>query len=160
MKENLNPQEWVAVRNTPHIVVLATAQAGSSGFFGTIGEMMTAGKAVFDATTHANELIREIAGQDEVKAAQASIRAEIEQGDPADVRAWIRAEATAKVKQSMTILRMRAPEQCEPYAAWLKSLAQRVAESSKEGGFLGFGGERVSEGERVFLAELDAAIGS
>ena len=37
-------------------------------------------------------------------------------------------------------------------------IAQKVAESSTEGGFLGFGGERVSEGERAFLSELKGAL--
>jgi hypothetical protein len=35
-----------------------------------------------------------------------------------------------------------------------------VANASTEGGFLGFGGERVSEGERQFLAQLNALVGT
>jgi len=158
VRENFNTQEWTAVRNAPHLVILATAQAGSSGVFGTVGEMMTAGKAVFEATTHENELIRLIAASAEVKESQTAIRADIESANPPDVKAWIHQEALAKVKQSLVILNMRAPEERAAYATWLRSLAQRVAESSKEGGFLGFGGERVSEGERAFLAELDQAL--
>ena len=41
----------------------------------------------------------------------------------------------------------------------MKALARRVAEAAKEGSFLGFGGERVSEGERQMLAKLDGALG-
>jgi hypothetical protein len=33
-----------------------------------------------------------------------------------------------------------------------------VAEASKEGGFLGFGGVQVSEAERTTLAEISAAL--
>ena len=40
----------------------------------------------------------------------------------------------------------------------VKSLGKRVAEAAKEGSFLGFGGERVSEGERQMLAKLDRAL--
>ena len=38
-------------------------------------------------------------------------------------------------------------------------LTQRVTRAASEGGILGFGGERVSEGERVFLSELAEALG-
>ena len=41
----------------------------------------------------------------------------------------------------------------------LKVIGEKVAQASTEGGFLGFGGERVSEGERQFLSKLDAALG-
>jgi hypothetical protein len=33
-----------------------------------------------------------------------------------------------------------------------------AAEASSEGGFLGFGGVRVSDAEKATLAELDAAL--
>jgi hypothetical protein len=35
-----------------------------------------------------------------------------------------------------------------------------VAEASKEGGFLGFGGVQVSEAEKATLAEIAAALGT
>lgn len=157
-REKFNPEEWAALRNTPHLVVLATATAGSSGIFGTIGEMMTAGKAVFEATTHTNEAIRLLAAKDEAKLAQDSIREEIKTSEPKDVAVWLREQALAKVRQSITILKFKSPEDRDPFAAWLRDLGKRVAEASKEGGFLGFGGERVSADERTFLAELDTAL--
>jgi hypothetical protein len=35
-----------------------------------------------------------------------------------------------------------------------------VAEASKEGGFLGFGGVQVSEAEKATLAEIATALGT
>jgi hypothetical protein len=40
----------------------------------------------------------------------------------------------------------------------LGGIAERIANASKEGGFLGFGGERVSEGERQFLDRLKGLL--
>ena len=156
--EKFNPNEWSALRNVPHLVVLATATAGASGIFGTIGEMMTAGKAVFEATTHTNELIRMVAAKDESKAAQDAIREEIKTSEPKDVPVWLRDQALARTRQAISILNFKSPEDRDPFANWLRDLAKRVAEASKEGGFLGFGGERVSAEERAFLAELDTAL--
>jgi hypothetical protein len=41
----------------------------------------------------------------------------------------------------------------------LGGIAEKIANASKEGGFLGFGGERVSEGERVFIGKLNELLG-
>jgi hypothetical protein len=37
-------------------------------------------------------------------------------------------------------------------------IAQKVANAAKEGAFLGFGGERVSDAEEVVLHDLTAAL--
>jgi len=38
------------------------------------------------------------------------------------------------------------------------SVAENVAKAAKEGGFLGFGGERVSEGEKALFADLGRVL--
>ncbi len=40
----------------------------------------------------------------------------------------------------------------------MTKIANGVAEAAKEGGFLGFGGERVSENEEALLKDLSTAI--
>ena len=42
--------------------------------------------------------------------------------------------------------------------AWLRQVSHNVAEASKEGGFLGFGGVTVSDAEKATLGEIDAAL--
>ena len=39
------------------------------------------------------------------------------------------------------------------------SVAQKVSEAAKEGGFLGFGGTQVSEQEAATIKELSTALG-
>jgi hypothetical protein len=46
------------------------------------------------------------------------------------------------------------PEDADTYRAWLKAAAQEAANAAKEGGFLGFRAERVSEGEQRMLDRL------
>jgi hypothetical protein len=59
------------------------------------------------------------------------------------------------------LLREKASEQeSDEYKAWAMSIAKNVAKAAKEGGFLGFGGERVSEGEKQMFAKIAAAFGT
>jgi hypothetical protein len=60
----------------------------------------------------------------------------------------------------VTLLARKAPApEAEGYKRWLLTVAQRVAEAAKEGGFLGIGGVRVSEAEQATLAEIAGALG-
>jgi hypothetical protein len=64
-----------------------------------------------------------------------------------------------------TIRRARAAvdrmqgQDANEYRLWVITIAQKVAEASKEGGFLGIGGKRVSADETAALREIAEAIG-
>ena len=45
------------------------------------------------------------------------------------------------------------------FGRWLLAAAQAAADAGKEGGFLGFGAERVSAGEQQMLDQVRAALG-
>ena len=51
-----------------------------------------------------------------------------------------------------------SPEEAAEYKQWAMSVAANVAKAAKEGGVLGFGGERVSEGEKTLFAELGRVL--
>ena len=51
------------------------------------------------------------------------------------------------------------PEEAEAFRRWLLVAAQAAADAGKEGGFMGFGGERVSAGEQRMLEQVRAALG-
>ena len=47
-----------------------------------------------------------------------------------------------------------SPEEADAYREWLGAAAQEAANAAKEGGFMGFHAERVSEGEQRMLDKL------
>lgn len=51
------------------------------------------------------------------------------------------------------------PEELEAFRRWLLASAQAAADAGKEGGFLGFGAERVSAGEQRMLDQVRAVLG-
>ncbi len=64
-------------------------------------------------------------------------------------------------KQVAAILAVKAtPDESREYKEWSMSIAENVAKAAKEGGFLGFGGTRVSEGEIEAFAQIADALGT
>jgi hypothetical protein len=52
------------------------------------------------------------------------------------------------------------PEELAEFREWLRTAAQRAALAANEGGFLGFGGERVSEREQQMLETVGRIFGA
>jgi hypothetical protein len=50
------------------------------------------------------------------------------------------------------------PEEADAFSQWLVSSAQAAADAAKEGGFMGFGAELVSEREQAMLEQVRAAV--
>lgn len=62
-------------------------------------------------------------------------------------------------KQVGTILAAKVTAvQASEFKSWILSIARKVAEAVKEGGFLGVGGERISGEEQSMLKEMEKAL--
>ena len=73
----------------------------------------------------------------------------------------LRAHLLENSKQVAAILDAKAsPDEASEYKEWSMSIAENVAKAAKEGGFLGFGGTRVSEGEVEAFAQIADALGT
>jgi hypothetical protein len=66
--------------------------------------------------------------------------------------------AVGRLGAIMRTVESAAPDQAGPFRTFLLDVAQKTAEASREGGFLGFGGEKVSEAERRTLDRIAAAL--
>lgn len=51
-----------------------------------------------------------------------------------------------------------APDEAEAFGRWLVAAAQAAADAAKEGGFMGFGAEQVSEREKAMLDQVRSAV--
>ena len=52
------------------------------------------------------------------------------------------------------------PEETGAFSQWLLTAAQAAADAAKEGGFMGFGAEQVSQGEQNMLDQVRSALGT
>ena len=160
-KADFTSDEWEVLRDAPHLVILAVAFAGASGFFGSIAEAMAPSGILVEALKGSNQLLREICQKEEIQTSVKSIKNRVKAtGDLADIQAALRKEAIEKARVALDLLRQKgSPEDIAAYRDFLVTLGNQVANAAKEGAFLGFGGERVSEPERILLAELAEAMG-
>ncbi len=161
-RQSFTSEEWAALREAPALIALAVTIAGSSGLFGTIAETFGATSAMVEGMKSDSALVRAICTREELLAAQEGMKAKLQDvkaGDLATAQNRIRMAALGSLHRALDILAARAlPEDLAAYRALIHDIGQKVAHAATEGGFLGFGGERVSEGELTMLAAIRNAL--
>jgi hypothetical protein len=159
-KASFTPEEWDRILRGAMLAGMAVTAAEPSGVWGLIKESLAAGGALAEARadTDANELVRAVAADlataEGRTAAREGLQADLAGGEAAGIKP----KAITELRQVAALLDAKAPEDAPAFKAWLLRIAERVAEASKEGGFLGFGGVQVSEAERATLAEISDAL--
>jgi hypothetical protein len=161
-RTDFSPEQWQALRNAPQLVALATAAAGNSGLFGSLSEGMAMASTMAEALRGDQPLLKEIFSKDEMRAAQDQIKGTLKTlTDRTALNAHLQKAATDAVSAALAALSAKgATADTAAFRALLAGIGDKVANASSEGGFLGFGGERVSEGERQFLSQLNALVGN
>jgi hypothetical protein len=159
-KASFTPEEWTLLLEAPMLAGMAVSAAEPSGLFGMLKESFATGKLLVQAKSDvaANELVKAVAADYETaegrKAASEGLRAKLGGGQPADLKA----KALDGLRQVAALLAAKAPADAAAFKAWLSHVSQSVAEAASEGGFLGFGGVKVSEAEKATLAEIATAL--
>lgn len=160
-RASFTPEEWTKVLESVAVTGMAVTAAEPSGLWGMLKEALAGGAALAAAKAdpHANELIKAAIADYETPEGrtdvQESLKHRFEGAKPADVVP----RALEALRQASAILDAKAPADAPAFKAWLNAIAAKVAEASKEGGFLGFGGVQVSEAEKATLGEIAAALG-
>ena len=158
-KTDFTETEWEALRDAPHLVALSVAIAGGSGIFGSLKEAMAPAMALVEAAKGDNALLRDICQPDEMKASQSALRGKLKFTDIESLRSEFRIAALQVSKSALDLLNEKGfSDDAATFRNFLWNIGNRVAQAAKEGGFLGFGGERVSENERALLADLSGVL--
>jgi hypothetical protein len=159
-KADFTTQEWEVLRDLPHLVALSVATAGSSGPIGSIKEAFASLGPIIGAAKGNEELLRGVCERESLKEAQQSIRGSIQTGgDAKALRDQLQNAVADKAADANAILKRKgSPEDLTAYRQLVMDIADRTANAAKEGSFLGFGGERVSEGERAVIKRIAQAL--
>jgi hypothetical protein len=159
-KSDFTPDEWKMILGSPMLAGMAVTLADPSGLIGLLQEGMASGRAMLEAKSSpgANALVKELVADMETSEgrtiARAGMKAELTGKSPDEIKSQV----LSVLGQVGKILDAKAPQDSAAFKAWLKHVAEQVAEASTEGGFLGFGGVKVSDAEKASIADVAKAL--
>jgi len=155
MQTDYTPEEWKAISEAPVSVALLISMSDISGPIGLTQEIVAMGKSALESGKQSSSpLLHSIAISLESKDRAKPERPKAS-GKPEEVAQAMIDTIVADV----AIVEQKAPAEVDAYKSWLMAIAVQVANASKEGGFLGFGGTRVSGGEQAALERLATTLG-
>lgn len=170
IKEQFTEDEWFLLSSAPAMIGAAMSAAAPSGVIGTVKEM-TAGMrgSVQGLTDYPDSelitaLLEKAENWDEAKDKMADYRTKAKARlDGASVSS--REELQAIVLEDCATAAKLVDEKCSAdeaaiYKEWSVRIANMVAQAAKEGGILGFGGERVSAEETDLITRIEKALGA
>jgi hypothetical protein len=151
--------EWQRLGRAPLVAGMAISLADPGGPIEALKETGAALKTVLEAAEGGahGTFVQAVAGD----VAQKARRRESPLAGFKPSGATAREEILDELRAVNALLIEKAtPEEAAAFREWLKAAAQRAALAAKEGGFLGFNAERVSENEQQMLEQLGAIFGA
>ena len=150
--------EWGLLVGLPQSVMIAASAAETDGGRRTLAESEAGLDAIAAGRDSGNPLVRDVATELVERVGDPDTGAESAVVPLPDREAGL-AEVLTRARGAATLLTARAgPGDAAAYKHWLVGIAEQVVEAARSGGFLGIGGERVSESERRFVEELSTIL--
>lgn len=159
VREKIDQDEWQLLLDVPMMVGAAVMVAGKSGL-GTMKESFALAQHSIGAMKKYpdNALIQDIVEARfklKEKASIESFSSPMLKLTPEEFGEAV----TEKCTQVNALLADKASaDEASGYKQWIEEIADAVAHAAKEGGFLGFGGERYSEAEKQTVAKIQSAL--
>ena len=151
-KAEFNAEEWATLAAGPMVSGLAVIAADRGG---TVRETFALAKGIAQEQQEGDkpELVQELLGE------RPSPKAVLGGDEDKVTRAELPNRTDQVLREALALLEAKAtPEETDAYKQVCLDIAQRVAERTKSGDFLGIGGERVSNEEAVALDRLRATL--
>jgi hypothetical protein len=154
-KEDFTDEEWARVVRAPFVAGLAISLADPGGPIEAAKETMATQRTATNPPSR-EQLLTEVAL--EVQAQTQQHRHPLKGFKP-DKGSDIGQDVLDEIREVRSIVSAKAtPEEAAAFAAWLVAAAQAAADAAKEGGFMGFHAERVSEREQDMIDRVRAAV--
>jgi hypothetical protein len=154
-KDGFSDEEWATLLRGPILAGMALSIADPGGPIEVTKELAATLRTV-TAPESGSDLVRSVSS--EVSAYAQQKRNPV--GDFKPRGAMAAQQVLDEIVRVNDVLTAKAsPEDAASFRAWMMSVARAAADAAKEGGFMGFGAERVSAGEREMLDRLASALG-
>ncbi len=155
-KADFTPDEWQAIFTAAPMAGLAVTAASPNGPFGVMKEMFAVGSSIGETLQKGstNPLVSALI--DDMK----SHGTKPERAQDITTLEEAKTAALENLKKVSAILAAKAPgAEADGFKRWIVGVAKNVSEASNEGGFLGFGGTKVSDAEKQALRTIAETLG-
>jgi hypothetical protein len=152
LRARFSDAEWNTIRLCPLAVTLYVVTASPSG-------VRSIAREVTAATEGMRALVKVASPTSLVDVAFGSADGEVEIPTGGDLDTGSQRTAMLRsVRDAAALVKEKCPIDHRSFGQTLTALARKVAEASKEGGFLGMGGSLVSEQEERAIAEITTTV--
>jgi len=169
IKDEFTDEEWFLLSSTPAMVGAAMSSAAPSGVVGTIKEMTASMRASVQGLSDypdselISALLERAENWDEAKEKMEDYREKAKARlETADIKSKhdLHAHVLADCEKAAQLVDAKCTAtEAQMFREWTIKVANKVAEAAKEGGILGFGGERISPEESDMLRKVESALG-
>jgi hypothetical protein len=154
-KGDFTEEEWTRIRRAPLVAGMAISLADPGGPIETAKETMATVKSSTSPPSR-EQLLSEVALDIQSMTQQ-------KQNPLSDFKVSKGVQAGVQILDELravnAIVSAKAtPEETNAFGLWLMTTAQAAADAAKEGGFMGFGAEQISQGEKDMLDQVRAAV--
>jgi hypothetical protein len=154
-KSDFPDDEWTRVVRAPFVAGLAISLADPGGPIEAAKETMATVKLATNPPSR-EQLLAEVALDLQ---AQTQRRHNPLKGYKPSGTGAPGEQVVAELRDVQGLVAARAtPEEASAFASWLVATAQAAADAAKDGGFMGFGAQQVSDGEQAMLDRLRAVL--
>ena len=158
-------EEWGLLVGLPQAVMIAASAAEPDSARRTLTENSVGLDAIAAGRDSGNALVQDVAtelvariGEPESPNPAAAPEAVRRPADSDGAQALV-ADVLSRAGDVATLLAGKAGSgEAAAYKQWLLSIAEQVVSAARSGGFLGIGGEWVSDAERRFVTDLAGAL--
>ncbi|MDF2144140.1 hypothetical protein [Knoellia sp. p5-6-4] len=155
-KSDFTEEEWSRIVRAPLVAGMAISLADPGGPIEAAKESMSAIKSATNPPSR-EQLLAEVALEVQAMTQQrqnplSGYRPTAEGSPPGE-------QVLDELREVQAIVAAKAtPDEAAAFGRWLVASAQGAAEAAKEGGFMGFGAEQVSEREQAMLDQVQEAV--
>jgi hypothetical protein len=151
-KQDFSDQEWTRIRRAPLVAGVAISLADPGGPIEVAKESVASLRSATLPPSQ-EELLAAVALDMQALAQQ-------RQNPLGGFRPTSGQQVLEELRAVNELVTAKAtPQEAEAFRRWLVAAAQAAADAAKEGGFMGFGAEQVSAGERQMLDRVRGALG-
>jgi hypothetical protein len=157
-KSDFTEDEWSRIVRAPFVAGMAISLADPGGPIEATKETLATLRSATNPPSR-EQLLAEVAL--EIQAMAQQKQSPLGGYRPtADGASWGEQVLTELRDVQAAVAAKATPEESEAFGRWLVAAAQAAADAAKEGGFMGFGAQQVSEREAAMLDQVRAAVSS